>query len=224
MELRYERNIPAVSAEEQELLSRKKVLVVGCGGLGGYIIEYLARMGIGEITAADGDVFEASNLNRQLFSSPEMLGKSKAEAAAERVRLINPGIRVTAVPSDFDTVNADRLVSGQDLVIDALDNVAARFLLEDVCDRHGITIVHGAIQGWSAQAAVIRPGEHTLHRIYGSEGAHPDKTSLPFSPAFCAAVEAAEAVKLLCGRPSSLEGKLLLADLYHMEWHLLEIS
>lgn len=221
MEERYSRSIPAISAEEQAVLSRKRVLVAGCGGLGGYIIEYLARMGVGELTAVDGDVFEPSNLNRQLLSAEALLGTSKALAARERVRAVNPAVAVRAVEAFLDEENADGLVEGQDLVLDALDNIPARLVLEDACARQGVPIVHGAIQGWSAQVAVVPPGSGALRRLYGRMAAPADKTSLPFTPAFCAAAQAAEAVKLLCGRPPALEGKLLLADLRRMDWDVL---
>ena len=84
-------------------------------------------------------------------------------------------------------------------------------------------MVHGAIQGWSAQVAVVPPGSGVLHRLYGSRGTPQEKTSLPFTPAFCAAMQAAEAVKLLCRRPSALEGKLLLADLRRMDWDIIPL-
>ena len=223
MDDRYSRNIPAVSAEEQALLARKRVLAAGCGGLGGYLIEYLARMGVGEITAVDGDVFEPSNLNRQLLSAEALLGTSKALAAQARVRAVNPAVTVRAVEVFLDESNADELVRGTDLVLDALDNIPARLILEDACARAGVPIVHGAIQGWSIQAAVVPPGSGALRRLYGKAKAPADKTSLPFTPAFCAAIQAAEAVKLLCGRPSELEGKLLLADLRRMDWDILTV-
>lgn len=221
MEERYSRNIPAILAEEQAVLARKRVLVVGCGGLGGYLIEYLARMGVGEITAVDADVFEPSNLNRQLLSTQNLLGTAKAQAAQARARAVNPAVTVLAVEAFLDEGNADGLVRGQDLVLDALDNAKDRLVLEDACARECVTIVHGAIQGWSAQVTVVPPGSGALHRLYGRTAAPAEKTSLPFTPAFCAAIQAAEAVKLLCGRPSTLEGKLLLADLRRMDWDLL---
>lgn len=223
MKERYSRNIPAVSAEEQAVLAGQRVLVAGCGGLGGYLIEYLARMGVGEITAVDADVFEPSNLNRQLLSTPALLGTGKARAAQERARTVNPEVKVEAVETFLDGQNADRLVRDQDLVLDALDNVPSRLALEDACAREGVAIVHGAILGWSVQAAVVPPGSGLLRRLYGGGSAPAEKTSLPFTPAFCAAVQAAEAVKLLCGRPSVLEGRLLLADLRRMDWDILTI-
>ncbi len=220
---RYSRNIPSVSEAEQEALARKRVLVAGCGGLGGCLIEYLARMGVGEITAVDGDVFEPSNLNRQILSQEALLGVPKARAARERVQAVNSAVTVRAVEAFLDEHNADGLVEGQDLVLDALDNAAARLILEDACARQGVTLVHGAIQGWFAQVTVAPPGAGILHRLYASPAPPKEKTSLPFTPAFCAAIQAAEAVKLLCGRPSALEGKLLLADLRHMDWDLLPL-
>ena len=223
MHARYERNIPAVSEEEQDLLSRKKVLVVGCGGLGGYIIEYLVRLGVGSLTVMDGDVFESNNLNRQILSDDGTLGTSKAAAAADRAKLVNPLVSVTPVEAYLTEANADELVSGQDLVMDALDNAPSRLILEDACARQGVTIVHGAIQGWLMQAAIARPGAGVLHQLYGADFTPGSKTSLSFTPPFCAAVQAAEALKVLCGRPSALEGGLLMADLRRLDWEIIAL-
>ncbi len=157
MDERYSRNLPAVSEEEQAVLARRRVLVAGCGGLGGYLIEYLARMGVGEITAVDGDLFEPSNLNRQLLAVPSLLGTSKVLAAALRAGEVNPSVKFRAVEAFLAPHNADALVRGQDLVLDALDNIPARLLLEDACAAAGVTIVHGAVRSWSIQAAIIPP-------------------------------------------------------------------
>ena len=97
MEARYERNIPALTAAECLALRTKRVLVVGCGGLGGHIIDQLARIGVGTIRAVDGDVFEETNLNRQLLSSVPLLGVNKAKAAADHIGRVNPAVTVEAV-------------------------------------------------------------------------------------------------------------------------------
>ena len=195
MEERYSRNIPAISAEEQAALAEKRVLVAGCGGLGGNLIEHLARLGAGHIT----------------------------EAARQRAERVNPAVELTAAAEFLTAENADALLAGCDLALDALDNAPARLLLAEACARQGVPLVHGAVQGWSAQAAVVTPGSGLLHRLY--EGAAPAKykTVLPFTAAFCASVQASEAVKLLCGRPSALENRLLLADLQHMDWEIMTI-
>ena len=223
METRYQRNVPAISEAEQEILGQKHVLIVGCGGLGGYLAEYMTRMGVGGITAVDGDVFEESNLNRQLLSSVPQLGHSKALAAKTRAQAVNPDVAFRAVEAFFDRENADALVQGHDLALDALDNIPARWLLEDACARQSVPIVHGAIHGWSAQVLVAQPGSGLLHRLYPKDVPSVDKSSLPFTPPFCAAVQAAEAVKLLCGRSAELSGKLLMADLRSLDWTILDL-
>ena len=224
---RYTRNMPAITADEQTVLKNKKVLVVGCGGLGGYAIEYLARIGVGCIVAVDGDVFCESNLNRQLYSTMQNLGISKSAEAAARVAAINPEIEVQAVNEFFSRDNAATLLKGIDVVIDALDNVEARLMLEDACEDAGIPMVHGAVQGWNLQATVVQPGSKTLHDLYKS-GAHnaseqdPDtKTCLCPTPACCASIQIAEALKLLLGRESSLSGRMLFMDLQTAESYLI---
>jgi molybdopterin/thiamine biosynthesis adenylyltransferase len=224
MDKRYERNIPSISEEEQAMLAEKRVLVAGCGGLGGYLIEYLSRMGIGHITAVDGDVFESSNLNRQILSSQPSLGQNKAAVAARHAGSINPAITVYPVEAFLDASNAESLTRGQDLVLDALDNIPSRLLLENACAQQNVFLVHGAIQGWSAQVTVVPPGSGVLHRLYGAAKAPQSKTSLPFTPALCAAVQTAEAVKLLCTQTSELIGQLLLVDLKSMDWELLPLN
>ena len=105
-----------------------------------------------------------------------------ALAARERVRAVNPTVAVRAVEAFLDGENAGGLVRGQDLVLDALDSVPARLLLEDACAREGVTIVHGAIQGWSAQVSVVPAGSGLLRRLSGSQVTPREKSSLPFTP------------------------------------------
>lgn len=224
MEERYIRNIPAITEDEQNALREKRILIAGCGGLGGFLLEAMVRLGVGEITAVDGDCFDVSNLNRQLLSSVPRLGTSKALAAAERAGEINPEVRVVPVHALLDESNARSLIEGRDLVLDALDNVASRLLLEDVCESCGVPLVHGAIQGWNAQAATVLPGSRLLHRLYGEGGGTFSKSALSFTPAFCAAIQSAEAAKLLCGRTPELAGKLLLADLRSMSWDVIPME
>ena len=216
MEERYIRNLGALTEEECALLRTKTVFVAGCGGLGGYLIEMLLRLGVGAIRTADGDAFEASNLNRQLLSSPQALGHSKAEAAAVRAAQINPEVRFEAIPAFVTEENAARLIRGCDAVLDALDNIGARRLLARACAEEGIALIHGAICGWSAQAAVVMPGEDLIDRIYPEGARLSSKTSLSFTPPFCAALQVALCTRLLAGRPVE-SGRLFMADLLDME-------
>lgn len=216
MEERYIRNLGALTEAECALLREKTVLVAGCGGLGGYLIEMLLRLGVGEIRAADGDRFEASNLNRQLLSAPSLLGKSKAETAAERAAAVNPDVRFVAVPAFVTEENVDRLIQGCDAVLDALDNIASRLLLAKACAKAQIPMIHGAICGWSAQAAIVMPGDGMMDLIYPEGAALKSKASLSFTPPFCAALQTALCVRLLTGREVEA-GKLYIADLLDME-------
>lgn len=218
---RYSRNLPAISRQEQELLHKKRVLVAGCGGLGGYITENLLRLGIGHITAVDGDSFDVSNLNRQLLATEATIGKSKAEAAKERAALVNPSVEFMAIGKYITPENAADTIAGHNIVIDALDSASARLLLEDACAQADIPLIHGAVCGWCCQYGVSMPGSGLLHRIYS--GAVPkDNGVLPFVPPFCAALQCTEAAKLLTGRQVSAN-KLYIYDFCSMDFEVINL-
>lgn len=224
MDDRYTRNMPALTEAEGALIREKSVCIVGCGGLGGTIIELLARVGVGALTVVDGDVFDVTNLNRQLLSDETLLGTRKAAAAKARVAKINSDVSVTPVAEFFTEENGPKLLEGCDLVIDALDSAAGRRMLASVCAQKGLTIVHGAISGWCAQVTVVAPGSGVFDRLYPPGVKEVLKKGSPaFTPAVCAAMQATEAIKLLCGRPPALLGKLLLMDLRAMEFTKIDI-
>lgn len=223
MKARYERNLHALSEEEQGKLSGKKVCIVGCGGLGGYLLEYLLRAGIGHITVIDGDCFEESNLNRQILSNEHRIGCSKAQTAQEHAKAVNSEVGISVIDSFLTEENAEELLKGHDLVLDAVDNMSARRIMGRQCARLGIPLVYGAIKGWYAQISLVMPGSRILDILCGSDAALADKSSLSFTPSACAAFQAAEAVKYLCGRKTSLDGKVLYVDLLNMETELIEM-
>lgn len=213
----YTRNIPALTAEECMLLSGKQVAVIGCGGLGGYLIEYLARIGIGSIRCVDGDVFEESNLNRQLLSTPSLLGTSKAKAAADRICKINPHVQAEALPVFLEEANARELITGCDAVLDGLDSISSRRILAKACNDANIPYIYGAISGWVAQAAVCMPGEDLIGKLYPENAVIQDNSVLSFTPALCASMQASLCVKLLAGRPVET-GMLHYVDLFYEEY------
>ena len=224
MELRYARNLPALTPEEQTRLGQGRVLLAGCGGLGGYLLELLLRAGVGEITAVDADRFAESDLNRQLLCTEETLSRRKAAAAGERARIVRPDVRFHAFDGVLDAESAPALLRGCDLALDALDSAAARLVLADACAAAGVPLVHGAVSMLSAQAAVIPPGSGLLRSVYAASAKPEEKSVLAPACALCAAVQAAEAVKLLAGRPSALEGKLLWMDLGAMEFRTVDLQ
>ncbi len=215
MDDRYIRNIGAITETENLLLREKRVFVAGCGGLGGYVIEYLLRIGVGMIRVADGDTIDATNLNRQLLSRPDLIGTLKTFAASMRAATVNPDVCFDARPVYVTEENAFGLIQGCDVVIDSLDNIRSRRILKSACDRQGIPYVYGAICGWTAQAAVSYPGDGFLDRIYPTDAEIPEQSSLSFTPALCASVQTALCVSLLLGRDVE-HGKLWYLDLQDM--------
>ena len=217
MEPRYERNIPALTPEECVLLRQKCVLVVGCGGLGGHIIDQLTRIGVGAIRAVDGDVFEATNLNRQLLSDVHLLGISKAKAAADHVARVNPDVSVEAVETFMTAGNVQQLIEGCDAVLDALDNIQSRRILAAACEKANIPYIYGAIQGWVAQAAISMPGDNLIGKLFPREVELRDKSVLSFTPALCASMQTALCVRLLTGRTVKT-GEIYYFDLLNQEF------
>ena len=222
MDPRYERNIPALTEAECAFLRNKRVLVVGCGGLGGHIIDQLARIGVGFLRVVDGDEFEPSNLNRQLLSSIPLLGISKAKAAAQHVATVNPDIRVEAVEDFMSRENVHALIGECDIVLDALDNIPSRRLLASACRETGIPYVFGAIQGWVAQAGISMPGDNLIEKLFPEEVEIQDKSVLSFTPALCASMQTALCVKLLTGRNVET-GTVYYFDLLNQEFETINL-
>ena len=218
---RYRRNQQTISTQLQLRLHRSTVAVVGCGGLGGYVIEELARLGVGQLVAIDPDVFEEHNLNRQLLSSPAVLGQNKAQAAQRRVADINPGIVVRPVEAAFSPQTADVLFAGVDVVVDAADNVPIRLQLADACSQLNVPLVHGAIAGWYGHVCTVMPGDETLRHLYARwsepKGAEAVLGNPSFTPAVVASFEVAEVCKILLEQGCLLRHQILVINLLDME-------
>jgi len=223
MQSRYERNIPALTPEECRILQGKRAAVIGCGGLGGHIIDQLCRIGIGALRVVDGDVFEPSNLNRQLLSQVPLLGASKAETAAEHIRRVNPDVSAEAVNAFMTARIVRSLIRDCDIVLDALDNIPGRRVLAGACADAGIPYVYGAIQGWIAQAAVSLPGDRLIERLFPEEIAIGDKSALSFTPALCASLQTSLCVKVLVGRPVET-GCVYYFDLLNQEFEAIPMA
>jgi molybdopterin/thiamine biosynthesis adenylyltransferase len=222
---RYARNAGTVGLAGQAKLHAARVAVAGCGGIGGYVIEHLARLGIGTIVAVDPDTFEESNLNRQILATVENLGIPKVEAAALRAGALNPAVVLRPVCARLDSRNAPSILKGIDVVADGLDTISARLELAEACAKLGLPFVHASVAGWYAQASTQAPGSSALSDIYGAASAHGDSTrgvevtlgNPSFTPALAASIEAAEVCKILLGLSGTLRGRLLHFDLLAME-------
>ena len=220
---RYSRNLPSISREEQEALKNKTVTVIGCGGLGGYLINGAARLGVGRLRLIDCDTFSVSNLNRQLFCTENALGKNKADEAAKAVAAINSEVKTEVFGCRLTEENALKLLETSDLVLDGLDNIEGRLAAERACEELGIYFIHGAAAGWYCQASSVAPGSRSIEKIY-KKTEKTDPPSVPvFAPGLTANIQLSEMLKLLLWKKASLDGKLLIADLLHMTFNTVEL-
>lgn len=223
---RYERNHSSIGEENQEKLKRASVCVLGCGGLGGHIIEMLTRLGVGQLTVVDGDVFDTSNLNRQLLSNEGNLGQSKADQAVVQMNAINSHVLVTSIPTYITKVNGHKILKDHDIVVDALDNIKTRKEMCQICSDLDIPYVHGAIAGWYGQVATIFPGDITLDILYKSsvtKGKENELGNPSFTPALIASIQVSEVVKLITGKGDLLRNAFMHIDLLCNEFQVIDL-
>jgi len=217
---RYLRNKKTLSDEDQLKLANSCVAIVGCGGLGGYIAEQLARVGVGRLVLFDGDRFEVSNLNRQIMATELNIGQWKVEVAHQRLKSVNSEVQVEAIRGWFEEDRAPELLKNVDLVCDALDSRDSRVMLERVCHQMNLPLVYASIAGWFGQLGVSLPGDFSVSRLYGhgERGVESMWGNPAFTPAVLASLSVAETVKLLVGRVPSLRHAWLQVDLLAMEF------
>ena len=213
---RYLRNIGTFGTDGQAKLLLSSAAVVGCGGLGGWIVELLARIGMGRLTLIDGDVFSESNLNRQALCTEAALGRNKAEVAAARVRDINSAIETVSHPVMLTEDNAKSLLEGIVIVFDALDNLPSRLILLKAAQDLGIPMIHGAIAGWWGQVSVAEPGNRVLASLWegrGEKGVEIIVGTPGFTPSATASLQVALGVRTLLGLGKTISPDLFWLDL-----------
>ena len=231
--MRYKRHLmlPQVDIEGQQRLLDASVLVVGTGGLGSPVLMYLAAAGVGTLHLYDDDKVEISNLQRQILFDSSVLGKSKADTAADRLRAVNPDCEVVAVASRLEGERLSDAVAQVDLVIDCSDNFDTRFAVNRACVEQQKTLVSGAVIRLEGQVSVFsghRPDKPCYQCLYQPD-AYNDETctsSGVLGPAVgvIGSILATEAVKLIAGIGDPLEGRLLLFDAMAMRFNELKLK
>jgi adenylyltransferase/sulfurtransferase len=217
---RYSRHIimDEVGPEGQEALLDARVLVVGAGGLGSPVIQYLAAAGVGTLGVVDDDAVERSNLQRQVVHADADVGRPKVESAAAYVERLNPDVTVEPRETRVDESNAEALVAGYDLVVDASDNFPTRYVLNDVCRLRGTPLVHGAVYKFEGQATTLLPDGPCYRCLFPEApepGTVPDCATtgvLGVLPGTVGCIQATEAVKVVVGLGDPLAGRLLFYD------------
>ena len=216
--------------EGQRMLKNAKVCVVGLGGLGSPVSIQLATMGVGHLRIVDRDVVDISNLHRQHLYGVDVVGWPKAEAAAERLRKLNPYVEVEPKPVSVTPGNAEALIEGMDIVVDCLDSMAPRYSLNRACVKLGVPLIHGAVITQIGNATTIIPGETVCLECFQGGldddslpscavvGVHPSIISI------VASVQVSEAVKLLLGKAPSLGNTLLFCDLSDLSFERITLA
>jgi molybdopterin/thiamine biosynthesis adenylyltransferase len=228
---RYLRNHELYSREEQLKLAESRVAVVGCGGLGGTVTLLLARSGVGFLTLVDYDVFDETNLNRQALSSIDRIGKGKGEAGRDTVAEINPSVKVRVERKRIDENSASSILADVDVVVDALDNIPDRLILEQAARDLKKPLVHGALAGFNGQVMTIFPEDPGLGLIYNTGAKRKDPQSpeavlgVPaITPSVVASFQAMEVIKILLGRGQLLRKKFMYFDLESNRYRVMELQ
>ena len=225
---RYDRQIMiyGFGEEGQEKLKKARVFIAGAGGLGSPTAIYLAAAGIGTIRMADHDTVELSNLNRQVLHWDENIGGRKAESAVAKLQKLNPNVRIEAIGETLTEANASQLVADSDLIVDAMDNLPTRYLLNKTAIEKGIPFFHGAVYGFEGRAMTVIPGKSAcLNCLY--HGVAVPKVKFPVigvTPAVIGCIQATEVIKYITGLGELLTGRLLNYDALRMKFTEFKIN
>lgn len=193
----------------------KTIAIIGCGGLGCNLAHLVARLNPKEIIIFDGDEFSASNLNRQLFATQNTIGKNKVEVAKDML-LSCTGATIKAYPSFFHEEEA-HLIKHANIILDATDNVGARFTIEQIGKMYNIPIVHGAINGLFGQVAIVYPGDKTFEKLYPNKKEKEIRTTYSYVPSLIASIQVAEAVKYFANESPLKSYEVLCIDILSMD-------
>jgi adenylyltransferase/sulfurtransferase len=218
---RYARHLdlPGFGSHAQEKLRAGRVMVVGCGGLGSPALYYLAAAGVGRLGLVDADQVELSNLQRQILHATPDIGRLKVDSAVARLRALNPHVRLAPHAVALTAANARELFGAYDIILDATDNFAAKYLISDTCVALNKPFVHAGVSGFCGQLLTCLPGRSACLRCVfplpppaaGPE-APPAAGPLGAIPGVIGSLQALEAIKFLAGVGALLTGTLLTYD------------
>ncbi len=230
--LRFSRQImlPAIGIEGQEALLKSKVLIIGLGGLGSPVAMYLAAAGVGELVLVDFDTVDLTNLQRQIVHTTQDIGQKKVASAKETLLALNPECQITAIDRMLTSEELTDQATNADLIVDCSDNFTTRFAVNAASVASHTPLVSGAAIRMEGQVSVFtgQPGDPCYHCLYGS-GSEADETCsengvLAPVVGIIGCIQATEAIKLLTGAGTTLNGKLMLLDALHMQWRTIELK
>lgn len=218
---RYSRQIilPELGGRGQEQLARARVIIIGTGGLGSPCAYYLAAAGVGTLGLVDNDVVDLSNLQRQILHNTGRLGRPKTDSGRETLVALNPEVKVVTHQLRVSADNVMELIQDYDIVVDAVDNFAARFLVNDACVMAGKPLVEAGVLRWDGMVMTILPRQGPCYRCVfpsppppGSVPTCQEAGVIGVVPGVMGLIQATEVIKLIIGKGNLLSGRLLLFD------------
>ena len=202
-----------VGEEGQARLKSARVAVAGVGGLGSAAAIFLTAAGVGYLRIIDHDKVSISDLNRQVLYTNKDLGRSKVDAARERLTSLNPEVNIEAIGDDITSGSVTKLVAGCDLIVDGMDSLPARYVLNHASVQLGIPLFHGAVYGFEGRAMTVIPGKTPCLKCIYRDTMPVDKTPvIGTTPAVIGCIQATEAVKYVVGAGDLLLNRLLIYD------------
>ena len=212
---RYDRQIMIgeIGQEGQEKLKRSRVVIAGTGGLGSPIAIYLTAAGIGMIRVIDHDQVALSNLNRQILHWEEDVGRKKVDSARMKLRNLNSAVEIEAIAETITEGNVSQLVDGCDVIVDAMDNLPTRYILNRCAIEKNIPFFHGAVNGFEGRVMTIIPGETACLRcMYRGPVPQEKFPVIGVTPAVIGCIQATEVIKYLVGIGKLMTNRLLIYD------------
>jgi molybdopterin/thiamine biosynthesis adenylyltransferase len=231
-EARYARQIviPQIGKDGQEKLKSSKVLIVGAGGLGSPSAMYLACAGVGTLGIVDEDTVGISNLQRQILHSSDRLGMKKVESAKQTLGRLNPHVHVEAYDTRLAGECAEDIIAGYDLVVDAVDNLRTRYIVNDTCQKLGKPLIEAGVMHFDGMILTILPGKGPCFRCVFPSPPPEDVARTPREmgilgpvPGIIGCMQAVEALKVLLDVGNPLVGRLLLFSGLDMTWNEVKV-
>ncbi len=223
--------LPEIGISGQEKLKKTRVLVIGAGGLGCPVLQYLAAAGVGSLAIAEFDTVNETNLQRQILYGSDDLGKLKSIIATKRVENLNNLIETERINLKIDTSNSLHILKDFDIVVDATDNFKARYIINDSCVILGKPMVHGAIYKYEGQVSVFNYMDGPTYRCYNPQitgrefmNSQPEEVGLlGVLPGITGTLMANEVIKVITGAGNVLSGKVLVFNIYNYSFNIMEI-
>lgn len=211
----FQNNLGILTEEDYKRLNSFRILLIGAGGLGGHLANTLIRLGVKNLTIVDFDVYDESNLNRQLFSNHLTVGNYKAEIVKDELNKINNHANIDIKIARIEDIPILEL-DDYDYLVDAVDNVDSKIYISDLALQLNIPLLHGACGGWYGQIGWILPGNQLIKELYDHEEGLENRLKNPsFNPAVIANIMASEFVKFIQNDKQATINQLLLVDLYN---------